>query len=204
VSSTANATWRIAGVFAGACWLSPWFDGEWNFVSSSRLPSGVCMIAMSARLPKAAPVRHMAKLEERSASPLDAFGIELQYCKRTPLVLFGGVWVIDNGFRLHYGRLPSFVRFAAAALLQPLLFAMSLNTVAPKILRNSPNQESRWRLDISRTYHLVSSEAQKMGNLVISSSWVCFTTCVREFKDSFVIDIGHEFAKSKKGRLIRI
>src|SRR2546426_9249794 len=48
MSSTANATWRIPGVFAGACRLSPWFDGEWNFVSSRRpLPSGVCMIAMS-------------------------------------------------------------------------------------------------------------------------------------------------------------
>src|SRR5512132_1018259 len=50
MSSTANATWRIPGVFAGACPLSPWFGGEWNFVSSSRpLPSGVCIIAMSAR-----------------------------------------------------------------------------------------------------------------------------------------------------------
>jgi hypothetical protein len=46
------------GVFAGACRLSPWFDGEWNFVSSSRpLPAGVCMIAMSARTPSSPTTR---------------------------------------------------------------------------------------------------------------------------------------------------
>jgi hypothetical protein len=33
---TANAMWRIPRVLAGACRLSPWFDGEWNFTSSSR------------------------------------------------------------------------------------------------------------------------------------------------------------------------
>ena len=35
MSSTANATWRIPGVFAGACRLPPWVDDVWNFVSSS-------------------------------------------------------------------------------------------------------------------------------------------------------------------------
>jgi hypothetical protein len=58
MSSTANATWRRPGVFAGACRLSPWLDGEWNFVSSSRaLPSGVCIIAMSARTPSSPTTR---------------------------------------------------------------------------------------------------------------------------------------------------
>jgi len=33
ISSTANAMWRIPGVFAGACRLSPSMDGEGNFVS---------------------------------------------------------------------------------------------------------------------------------------------------------------------------
>jgi hypothetical protein len=43
---------------AGACRLSPWFDGEWNFVSSSRpLPSGVCSIAASARTPSSPTIR---------------------------------------------------------------------------------------------------------------------------------------------------
>jgi hypothetical protein len=41
MSSTANATWRMPGVFAGACRLSSWLEGVWNFVSSSRpWPSG--------------------------------------------------------------------------------------------------------------------------------------------------------------------
>ena len=35
MSSTANATWRIPGVFAGACRLSPWSAGEWNLIESS-------------------------------------------------------------------------------------------------------------------------------------------------------------------------
>jgi hypothetical protein len=51
MSSTANATWRMPGVFAGACRLSPWVDGEWNFVSSSRpWPSGVCSSGSSPRI----------------------------------------------------------------------------------------------------------------------------------------------------------
>jgi hypothetical protein len=58
MSSTAHATWRIPGVFAGACRLSPWFDGEWNFVSSSRpWPSGVPTIAISARTPSSPTTR---------------------------------------------------------------------------------------------------------------------------------------------------
>ena len=41
MSSTANATWRMPGVFAGACRLLPWVDGVWSFVSSiSPWPSG--------------------------------------------------------------------------------------------------------------------------------------------------------------------
>jgi hypothetical protein len=50
--------WRIPGAFAGAGRLSPWFDGEWNFASSSRpLPSGVCTIAFSARMPSSPTMR---------------------------------------------------------------------------------------------------------------------------------------------------
>ena len=42
MSSTANARWRIPRVFVGACRLSPRFDGDWNFTSSSRpLPAGM-------------------------------------------------------------------------------------------------------------------------------------------------------------------
>src|SRR5215210_3267783 len=66
MSSTANATWRIPGAFAGACRFSPGYDGEWNFTSSSRpLPSGVCIIAMSARTPSPHDAVHPAALDGR-------------------------------------------------------------------------------------------------------------------------------------------
>jgi hypothetical protein len=55
---TLRARWRIPAVLAGACRLPPWSEGEWNFVSSSRLwPSGVCIIATSARTPSSPTTR---------------------------------------------------------------------------------------------------------------------------------------------------
>src|SRR6266481_5922296 len=51
MSSTANATWRIPGVFAGACRLSPCFDGEWNFrrVELRQLKSSVAVRSLHHR-----------------------------------------------------------------------------------------------------------------------------------------------------------
>lgn len=48
----------MPGVFAGACRLSSWLEGVWNFVSSSRpWPSGVCTTAISARTPSSPTTR---------------------------------------------------------------------------------------------------------------------------------------------------